>query len=84
MKKKNVSYFSDITPYPYTDYRKWVKYHAFKMKEAQVITGYKMFNDEVLKEYLVKKKGGQIRLHTVEDYEKEVIKKNETLQLSLF
>lgn len=84
MKKKNVSYFSDITPYPYTDYRRWIRYHAFKMKETQVITGYKMFNDEILKEYLIKKKGGQIRLHLTEDYEKEVIKKNEMLQLNLF
>lgn len=84
MKKKNVSYFSDITPYPYTDYRRWIRYHAFKMKEAQEITGYKMFNDEILKEYLIKKKGGQIRLHLTEDYEKEVIKKNEILQLNLF
>lgn len=84
MKKKNVSYFSDITPYPYINYRKWIRYHAFKMKEAQVITGYKMFNDEILKEYLIKKKGGQIRLHLTEDYEKEAIKKNEMLQLNLF
>lgn len=84
MKKKNVTYFSDITPYPYANYRKWVKYHAFKMKESQVITGYKMFNDEILKEYSIKKKGGQIRLHLIEDYEKEAIKKNEMLQLSLF
>ena len=43
-----------------------------------------MFNDEILKEYLIKKKGGQIRLHLTEDYEKEVIKKNEMLQLNLF
>lgn len=54
------------------------------MKEAQVITGYKMFNDEILKEYSIKKKGGQIRLHLTEDYEKEAIKKNGMLQLSLF
>lgn len=84
MKKKNVSYFSDITPYPYTNYRRWIRYHAFKMKEGQIIAGYKMFNDEILKEYLIKKKGGQIRLHLTEDYEKEVIKKNEMLQLNLF
>lgn len=73
MRKKYATYFSDITPYPYTDYRRWIQYHAFKMKEGQVITGYKMLNDEILKEYSIKKKGGQIRLHLTEDYEKENI-----------
>lgn len=84
MKKKYATYFSEITPRPYTDYRQWIRYHAFKMKEAQVVTGYKMLNDEILKEYSIKKKGGQVRLHLTKDYEEEILRKNEMLQLKLF
>nr|DAU21908.1 MAG TPA: hypothetical protein [Microviridae sp.] len=61
------------------------RYHAFKMKEEQEVIGWKIdINGSVLKEYLIRKKGGQIRLRLTKDNQEEQRKVEQKKQLSLW
>ena len=64
--KEYVQYYSEISEKPTTDYRMFKRYHALKMKNEQEIIGWKInTNGIILKEYLIRKKGGQIRLRLI-------------------
>ena len=84
-KKEYVQYYSEISTKPTTDYRMFKRYHAFKMKNEQEVIGWKIdINGSVLKEYLIQKKGGQIRLRLTKDNQKEQRKVEQKKQLSLW
>jgi hypothetical protein len=83
--KEYVQYYSEISEKPTTDYRKFKRYHAIKMKNEQEIIGWKIdINGSVLKEYLIRKKGGQIRLRLTKDNQEEQRKVEQKKQLSLW
>lgn len=84
-KKVYVQYYSEISTKTTTDYRAFKRYHAFKMKNEQEVIGWKIdTNGNVLKEYLIRKKGGQIRLRLTKDNQEEQRKVNQKKQLSLW
>lgn len=84
-KKEYVQYYSEISTKPTTDYRKFKCYHAVKMKNEQEVIGWKInINGSVLKEYLIRKKGGQIRLRLTKDNQEEQRKVEQKKQLSLW
>ena len=61
------------------------RYHAFKMKNEQEVIGWKIDqNGSVLKEYLIRKKGGQIRLRLTKDNQEEQKIIEQKKQLSLW
>lgn len=83
--KEYVRYYSEICTKPTDDYRMFKRYHAFKMKNEQEINGWKIdMNGCVLKEYLIRKKGGQIRLRLTKDTQEEQRKVEQKKQLSLW
>ena len=83
--KEYVQYYSEISEKPTTDYRKFKRYHASKMQNGQEIIGWKIdINGSILKEYLIRKKGGQIRLRLTKDYQEEQRKVEQKKQLSLW
>lgn len=83
--KEYVQYYSEISTKPTADYRMFKRYHAFKMKNEQEITGWKIdMNGCVLKEYLIRKKGGQIRLRLTKDNQEEQRKVEQKKQLNLW
>ena len=84
-KKEYTEYYSEISTKPTTDYRMFKRYHAFKMKNEQEVTGWKIdMNGSVLKEYLIRKKGGQIRLRLTKDNQEEQRKVEQKKQLNLW
>lgn len=84
-KKEYAEYYSEISTKPTTDYRMFKRYHAFKMKNKQEIIGWKINgNGEVLKEYLIRKRGGQIRLRLTKDNQEKQRKVEQEKQLSLW
>lgn len=83
--KEYVQYYSEISTKPTNDYRLFKRYHAFKMKNEQEIIGWKInTNGIVLKEYLIRKKGGQIRLRLTKDNQEEQRKVEQKKQLNLW
>ena len=83
--KEYVQYYSEISEKPTTDYRKFKRYHAIKMQNGQEIIGWKIdINGSILKEYLIRKKGGQIRLRLTKDNQEEQRKVEQKKQLSLW
>jgi hypothetical protein len=55
------------------------------MKNEQEVIGWKInINGSVLKEYLIRKKGGQIRLRLTKDNQEEQRKVEQKKQLSLW
>ena len=85
MKENHILYYSEISTKPTTDYRMFKRYHAFKMKNEQEVTGWKIDeNGSVLKEYLIRKKGGQIRLRLTKDNQEKQRKVEQKKQLSLW
>ena len=83
--KEYVQYYSEISEKPTTDYRKFKRYHAFKMQNEQEIIGWKIdINGSILKEYLIRKKGGQIRLRLTKDNQEEQRKVEQKKQLNLY
>ena len=83
--KEYVQYYSEISEKPTDDYRKFKRYHAFKMKNEQEVIGWKIdINGSVLKEYLIRKKGGQIRLRLTKDNQEEQRKVEQKKQLNLW
>ena len=84
-KKEYAQYYSEISTKPTTDYRMFKRYHVFKMKNEQEVIGWKIdINGSVLKEYLIRKKGGQIRLRLTKDNQEEQRKVEQKKQLSLW
>lgn len=83
--KEYVQYYSEISTNPTTDYRMFKRYHAFKMRNEQEVIGWKIdTNGSVLKEYLIRKKGGQIRLRLTKDYQEEKRIAEQKRQLNLW
>lgn len=83
--KEYVQYYSEISTKPTADYRMFKRYHAFKMKNEQEVIGWKIDqNGSVLKEYLIRKKGGQIRLRLTKNNQEEQRKVEQKKQLSLW
>lgn len=83
--KEYVRYYSEISTKPTDDYRMFKRYHAFKMKNEQEVIGWKIdMNGSVLKEYLIRKKGGQIRLRLTKDNQEEQRKVEQKKQLNLW
>lgn len=83
--KEYVQYYSEISTKATTDYRMFKRYHAFKMKNEQEVIGWKIdINGSILKEYLIRKKGGQIRLRLTKDNQEEQRKVEQKKQLSLW
>lgn len=83
--KEHVRYYSEISTKTTTDYRMFKRYHAFKMKNEQEVIGWKIDqNGSVLKEYLIRKKGGQIRLRLTKDNQEEQRKIEQKRQLNLW
>nr|DAF82914.1 MAG TPA: hypothetical protein [Microviridae sp.] len=84
-RREQVKYYSEISTKATDDYRMFKRYHAVKMENEQEIIGWKIdINGSVLKEYLIRKKGGQIRLRLTKDNQEEQRKVEQKKQLNLW